>query len=903
MISACTLCRKLRPCHQLFRRTVRRPDNSIENNRGALHEPRAGEHNRLRPQDSRALGLMRFVGSMLLLSARLGAADSAATLLIEAYNPDGTRASVTDFVNYTHYVSSSKWTMYQNYGVFPMGTAPAMSQIGSDVTSTTRDGVPYLAFSVPINRPLYFTALWKAPGIGTVFMRADNSGGGYLLANNQSQILQLPYEFAASEYNTANQMFASYAASGHTWSGDASNALAQASAALETAKNASAAPSRAIASYQALARIIPLKERLVLEMSDAAIAKNGYRPDFVLNYEGIGSWVNTRFVPGYNFAKSAGFSAVLTVCDWSTISPTQGVYNFSALDYQVSQAAALGYSIALNVNPGLGNMMPAWAAKLSFEDLKPLYYENARRVVDRYKDKVAVIYPVTEIELANTAKFTLPQLAELARQSLNGARAAAPSMAFGIYMSASAYIPYQMNVVANPTYVSGWDMLNYYSANNIKFDFLGLEMQYGTVFAPIDLQRVQELLLSIYSVAKVPIYMGETGYSSKTEDYSIEASSYWHEGLTQHAQAGWANGFLRICYALPFLKGFYWVHLDPDDNDYGSDFLSSLIGTNLFRPDGSPKTAYSAFQQFTSTMASTSPLAAFPASGTGASQAMSFVFNDPRGWQDLDVVNVLIGSALDARTACYLAYSRSTSTLYLVDDEGTKLLPGMALSAGGVGLSGPQNHQCGVISSGTSVTGSGNALSVTLNLTFSAAFAGDRIVYLAARDLAGGNSGWRPLGVWTVPGATQATTTAVVGTSPARGDPADIGAFTFTFSDIKGTADLGVQNILVNSSVDGRHACYLAYAHTIHVLYLVNDVGDGLLPGQTLDSSGSLANSQCKVSWSAGAFATKGNNLTLNLNVAFSAAFAGNRVFYLASRDSIDANNSGWHPAGTILIP
>jgi len=36
--------------------------------------------------------------------------------------------------------------------------------------------------------------------------------------------------------------------------------------------------------------------------------------------------------------------------------------------------------------------------------------------------------------------------------------------------------------------------------------------------------------------------------------------------------------------------------------------------------------------------------------------------------------------------------------------------------------------------------------------------------------------------------------------------------FTFTFTDTNGANDLGVMNILVNDWLDGRHACYLAYA-------------------------------------------------------------------------------------------
>src|SRR5262249_40653590 len=51
----------------------------------------------------------------------------------------------------------------------------------------------------------------------------------------------------------------------------------------------------------------------------------------------------------------------------------------------------------------------------------------------------------------------------------------------------------------------------------------------------------------------------------------------------------------------------------------------------------------------------TAALSASPGFGSGMSYKMRFTFSDPRGWQDLDVVNVLINDFLDGRNACYLA--------------------------------------------------------------------------------------------------------------------------------------------------------------------------------------------------------------------------------------------------------
>ena len=140
-----------------------------------------------------------------------------------------------------------------------------------------------------------------------------------------------------------------------------------------------------------------------------------------------------------------------------------------------------------------------------------------------------------------------------------------------------------------------------------------------------------------------------------------------------------------------------------------------------------------------------------------------------------------------------------------------------------------------------------------------------------------------------------------ISVSPASGSGATQ-VFTFQFSAANGYQDLGVVNILVNPSLDGNNACYLAYSQPLNVLYLVNDDNSGLLPGLTLNGSGSTSNSQCTVNGGGSSVSGAGNTLTLTLSMSFNASFAGGRIFYLAARDSLQAN-SGWQALGSRDIP
>ena len=280
---------------------------------------------------------------------------------------------------------------------------------------------------------------------------------------------------------------------------------------------------------------------------------------------------------------------------------------------------------------------------------------------------------------------------------------------------------------------------------------------------------------------------------------------------------------------------------------------------------------------------------------SGMHYPFTFTFSDPLGYQNLGVLNILFAPALDGRHACYLAYSQSAGLLYLVNDAGDSVLSPITVGSS----SWLTNSQCSIF--GIVSSASGNTLTLTLNVTFATSFAGPKVIYLAARDLVETNSGWQRVGTWLVPGLVQGITTAVNPMTPYFGSGSG-GQFVFSFSDTKGTSDLGVINIVVNDWLDGRHACYVAYVPNGNILYLVDDSGYNLLPPIHPGGTGNTYNSQCVVNAATSSVSTSGNTLTLALDIGFATAFSGNRVFYLAARDKNEANNTGWWPAGAYSI-
>jgi hypothetical protein len=291
-----------------------------------------------------------------------------------------------------------------------------------------------------------------------------------------------------------------------------------------------------------------------------------------------------------------------------------------------------------------------------------------------------------------------------------------------------------------------------------------------------------------------------------------------------------------------------------------------------------------------------------PPAGTWGSADYVFTFLDSAGWQSISVANILINNFVDGRNACYVAVVPSgagAGSVYLVDDAGNSGGPyqGMVLPGSGT----VQNSQCSISGKGSWISGSANTLTVKLSVTFKAAFAGNRIIYMAAREAAGANSGWQALGTCSLPGNNPAGP-AVGGVAPGHSSGSDGGLFILTFTDTNGWQDLGVVNVLINDALNGNQACYLAYSRPYNTLYLVNDPGTALLPGLTLNGSGTMANSQCTITGAGSSASGSGNTLTLTLNMKFPAGFAGNRIIYMAARNNGDALNSGWQAAGTSSV-
>src|SRR5439155_4664590 len=110
------------------------------------------------------------------------------------------------------------------------------------------------------------------------------------------------------------------------------------------------------------------------------------------------------------------------------------------------------------------------------------------------------------------------------------------------------------------------------------------------------------------------------------------------------------------------------------------------------------------------------------------------------------------------------------------------------------------SNSCGSLDcSAVSVSGDGPALTVTWNMTAGQALAGVNRLFVRARDLSGLDTGYQQTSgaTWTVNGSRPPTTAAdATSVTSAAGQPH---AFTATYSDPDGWANLGWVHLRLNT--------------------------------------------------------------------------------------------------------
>ncbi len=282
-----------------------------------------------------------------------------------------------------------------------------------------------------------------------------------------------------------------------------------------------------------------------------------------------------------------------------------------------------------------------------------------------------------------------------------------------------------------------------------------------------------------------------------------------------------------------------------------------------------------------------------PSSGFGTTQQFSFVASSPNGAGNLAVVKMLFNTTLSRVNGCYLTYVAAGNQLSLLSDDGTTSTSGVPGTTGTI-----SNSQCSVDLSATTVTASGNTLTVAPAITFKSRFTAGIQTYMYVQDLLGMNSGWKTMGQWMV-GSLAEQPPSAVSVSPSSGF-GTTQQFSFVASSPNGAGNLAEVKMLFNTMLYRVNGCYLTYLAAGNQLSLVSDDGTTSTSGQP-GTTGTLSNSQCSVNLSATTVTASGNTLTLAPTITFKSGFKAGIQTYMYVEDIL-GENSGWQTMGWWMV-
>jgi hypothetical protein len=295
------------------------------------------------------------------------------------------------------------------------------------------------------------------------------------------------------------------------------------------------------------------------------------------------------------------------------------------------------------------------------------------------------------------------------------------------------------------------------------------------------------------------------------------------------------------------------------------------------------------------TVAAVDAVSAVPSAGSGATQTFALEYADNRGAADLASARVRFGTtATSGANNCTVSYAPSTSTVSMLNDTGTAWLS----AAFGAGVL--QNSQCAIDLRNSSVAVSGSILRMRLAVTFKAAFAGGKNLYMFAQSVGGLTTGWVTRGSWSVPGTLTVAAVDAVSAVPSSGSGATQ-TFALEYSDNLGAAGPASARVRFGTTErSGANNCTVSYAPSTSTVSMLNDTGTSWLSAAF--GAGVLQNSQCAIDLRNSSVTVSGSVLRMRLAVAFKAAFAGGKNIYMFAQ-SVSGLATGWVRRGSWTVP
>jgi hypothetical protein len=300
---------------------------------------------------------------------------------------------------------------------------------------------------------------------------------------------------------------------------------------------------------------------------------------------------------------------------------------------------------------------------------------------------------------------------------------------------------------------------------------------------------------------------------------------------------------------------------------------------------------------------SVTPVSISPSAGSGSMQAFIATYTDPNSAMDIQSLSLLImnGAAPDSESGwstneCIVNYTISSGVIRLVQDAGGGFLSNTAIAGTDQTVS---NSQCSVLGNLSTVTISGNSVTVTFFVTFTAAFRGAKQLYLSGENQKNDDN----VSVLTQVGSYNVTASvSPLFVFPSSGSGSEQ-TFMAVYSDTTNQIESAILNLKSSgNNTNAANACKLRYDLGTTNISLVNDAGTAYGSPITSASAIPLSNRQCTVD-GVGTSATRfGNYVVVYFKVSFAAGFDGEKQMTMGGEDETGISSFSNRSVGTYTV-
>jgi len=281
--------------------------------------------------------------------------------------------------------------------------------------------------------------------------------------------------------------------------------------------------------------------------------------------------------------------------------------------------------------------------------------------------------------------------------------------------------------------------------------------------------------------------------------------------------------------------------------------------------------------------------------GPNSAHQIAVTYHDEDGASDISSTWLVINREQTWRLGLTVMFDVRDNLLYVRDDDAQNWLGGFAPGSAHTISNSLGSLDCAA----TTVTRSGNDLTVSYAVTALSALDGHNGVWSYCEDRGGLNSGqpFTSIGSWDVSGQAP----IILMPSPLIALHSAVGqerGIVVSMRDPDGAASQINAQVIINDRLTGEDSIYVYYLALSNQIFLRSDDGTTWLGGGQLGSAGVLSNAQGSLDCARSTATRSGTDLTLDLKITPKTGLVGANSIYVYAQDRA-GNATSYTPVGS----